>query len=216
MFFSTNSVLKKNHSYAFYKSLILLSEKILFKHLNLFKMKKIKIPKALLLAFGGMLMTSLIFAQADKSKRASPPETAQGKVMGANITINYSSPAVKGRKIWGELVPYDKVWRAGANEATIFETDKDIKVEGKNLPAGKYSLYAIPGEKEWVFIFNSKTGQWGINMDGSTTENPANDVLRVTVKPRKSSVFNERMKYVIDKNGFALEWENLRVPVSIK
>ncbi|HEU5365947.1 MAG TPA: DUF2911 domain-containing protein [Hanamia sp.] len=179
-------------------------------------MKKIKIHKGLLLAFVGMLMTSLIFAQADKSKRPSPPEIAKGKVMGANITINYSSPAVKGRKIWGGLVPYNKVWRAGANEATIFETDKDIKVEGKNLSAGKYSLYAIPGEKEWVFIFNSKTGQWGIKMDGSTTEDPANDVLRVTVKPQKSSTFNERMKYVIDKNGFALEWENLRVPVSIK
>ncbi len=179
-------------------------------------MKKIKIPKGLLLAFVGMLMTSLIFAQADKSKRASPPETANGKVMGANITINYSSPAVKGRKIWGDLVPYDKVWRAGANEATIFETDKDIKVEGKSLPAGKYSLYAIPGEKEWVFIFNSKTGQWGIKMDGSTTEESANDVLRVTVKPKKSGTFNERMKYVIDKKGFALEWEKLKVPGSLK
>ncbi|MGN6539743.1 MAG: DUF2911 domain-containing protein [Ginsengibacter sp.] len=179
-------------------------------------MKKIIIPKGILLAFVGMLMTSLIFAQSDKSKRPSPPETAKGTVMGANITINYSSPAVKGRKIWGGLVPYDKVWRAGANEATIFETDKDIKVEGKKLPAGKYSLYAIPGEKEWVFIFNSKTGQWGIKMDGSTTEDPANDVLRVTVKPQKSATFNERMQYVIDKNGFALEWENLKVPVSIK
>lgn len=179
-------------------------------------MKKKLISKGLILTLVAMLMTSLIYAQADKSKRASPPETATGTVGGATITINYSSPAVKGRKIWGGLVPYDKVWRAGANEATIFETSKDIKVEGKNLPAGKYSLYAIPGEKEWVFIFNSKTGQWGIKMDGSTTEDPANDILRVTVKPRKSGMFNERMKFVIDKKGFALEWENLRVPVEIK
>jgi Protein of unknown function (DUF2911) len=179
-------------------------------------MKRILISKGLFLTMLGIFMSSLIWAQADKSKRPSPPATATGKVMGATITINYSSPAVKGRKIWGGLVPYDKVWRAGANEATLFETDKDIKVEGKSLPAGKYSLYAIPGEKEWVFIFNSKTGQWGINMDGSTTEVPANDVLRVTVKPEKSAVFNERMKYVVDKNGFALEWENLKIPVSIK
>ena len=179
-------------------------------------MKKTIISKGLFLTLVGILMTSLIWAQGDKSKRPSPPATATGKVMGATITINYSSPAVKGRKIWGGLVPYDKVWRAGANEATLFETDKDIKVEGKSLPAGKYSLYAIPGEKEWVFIFNSKTGQWGINMDGSTTEVPANDVLRVTVKPEKSPIFNERMKYVVDKNGFALEWENLKVPVSVK
>lgn len=179
-------------------------------------MKKIIISKGLVLAFIGMFITSLIWAQEDKSKRPSPPATATGKVMGATITINYSSPAVKGRKIWGGLVPYDKVWRAGANEATLFETDKAIKVEGKSLPAGKYSLYAIPGEKEWVIILNSKTGQWGVKMDESTTEDPANDVLRVTVKPEKSAGFNERLKYVVDKNGFALEWENLKVPVSIK
>lgn len=179
-------------------------------------MKKMLISKVLVLTLVAMLTTSLIYAQGDKSKRPSPPETATGMVGGATITINYSSPAVKGRKIWGGLVPYDKVWRAGANEATIFETSKDIKVDGKTLPAGKYSLYALPGEKEWVFIFNSKTGQWGIKNDGSTTEEPANDVLRVNARPIKSSEFHERMRFVIDKRGFALEWENLRVPVYIK
>lgn len=179
-------------------------------------MKKILISKGLVLTLVAVLMASFIYAQEDKSKRASPPETATGMVAGANIIINYSSPAVKGRKIWGGLVPYDKVWRIGANEATIFETNKDIKVEGKNLPAGKYSLYAIPGENEWVIIFNSKTGQWGVKEDESTTEDPANDVFRVTVEPRKSTTFNERMKIVVDKNGFEIEWENLEVPVSIK
>ncbi len=178
-------------------------------------MKKIFL-KGFVLTLVGMLMTSLIFAQQDKSKRASPPETATGTVGGSTITINYSSPAVKDRKIWGDLVPYDKVWRLGANEATIFETSKDIMVEGKKLPAGKYSLYAIPGENEWTFIFNSKTGQWGIKMDGSTTEDPADDVLRVNAKPMKSSSFNERMKFVVDGSGFTFEWENLKVPVSIK
>ena len=179
-------------------------------------MKKMIISKAFILAFVAMFITSLVWAQEDKSKRASPPATATGKVGSAVITINYSSPGVKGRKIWGDLVPYDKVWRAGANEATIFETSKDIMVEGKSLPAGKYSLYAIPGEKEWVIIFNSKTGQWGVKNDESTTEEPANDVLRVTVKPQQSATMNERMKFVIDNKGFALEWEHLKVPVSIK
>jgi hypothetical protein len=108
------------------------------------------------------------------------------------------------------------VWRAGANEATLFETDKNIMVEGKSLPAGKYSLYAIPGKTEWVIILNSQTGQWGIKMDGSTTEDPAKDVIRITVKPVKSSSFSERLKYEVDKKGFALEWENLKVPVSVK
>src|ERR1700675_3642107 len=131
-------------------------------------MKKTMITRGFVLALVGMLMSSLIWAQDDKSKRPSPPATATGKVMGATITINYSSPAVKGRKIWGGLVPYDKVWRTGANEATIFETSKDIKIGGKTLKAGKYSLYTKPGEKEWQVIFNSQTGQWGIKMDGST------------------------------------------------
>lgn len=175
-----------------------------------------KIFKSLFLTFVGILAVSVLFAQADKSKRPSPPETASGTVAGSTITINYSSPAVKGRKIWGGLVPYDQVWRTGANEATIFETSKDIQVEGKELKAGKYSLYSIPGENQWTFIFNSKTGQWGIKNDGSTTEDPADDVLRVTVKPEKSSSFNERMKFVVNENGFVLDWENLEVPVSIK
>lgn len=178
-------------------------------------MKKM-INAKLVLTVLALLLTTLLWSQEDKSKRPSPPATATGTVNGATITIDYSSPGVKGRKIWGGLVPYDKVWRAGANEATLFTTSKDILVEGKKLPAGKYSLYAIPGEKDWVIIFNSKTGQWGVKDDESTTEEPANDVLRVTVKPEKSSAFNERMKFVVDKNGFALEWENLKVPVSVK
>ena len=118
-------------------------------------MKKM-INAKLVLTVLALLVTTLLWSQEDKSKRPSPPATATGTVNGATITIDYSSPAVKGRKIWGGLVPYDKVWRAGANEATLFTTSKDILVEGKKLPAGKYSLYAIPGEKDWVIVFNSK------------------------------------------------------------
>ena len=177
---------------------------------------KTMVNSKLVLTVLALLLTTLVWSQEDKSKRPSPPATATGTVNGATITIDYSSPGVKGRKIWGDLVPYNKVWRAGANEATLFTTSKDILVEGKKLPAGKYSLYAIPGEKDWVIIFNSKTGQWGVKDDESTTEEPASDVLRVTIKPVKSSAFNERMKFVIDGKGFALEWENLSVPVTVK
>lgn len=155
-------------------------------------------------------------AQGDKSSRPSPPATASGKVGGANITISYSSPSVKGRKIWGELVPYGKMWRAGANEATIFETDKAITVEGKKLPAGKYSLFAMPGENEWQFVFNSQTGQWGIKMGGEANRDPKNDVLTVTVKPKASSTMHEKLVYDITASGFALKWDKLEVPVSIK
>lgn len=173
-------------------------------------MKNMKLIKGAFLSFAMLLMSTQIWSQA------SPAATATGKVGDATITINYSSPSVKGRQIWGGLVPYDKVWRAGANQATIFQTDKDIKVGGKALPAGKYSLYALVGEKEWTIILNSQTGQWGINRDGSTTEDPAKDVIRVTVKPVKSATMNERLVYTINNKGFVLSWENLDVPVSIK
>jgi hypothetical protein len=178
-------------------------------------MKKLAI-QCLALTMTAMFLSSALWAQGDKSNRPSPPATATGKVNGATITVNYSSPGVKGRQIWGALVPYDQVWRAGANEATIFETDKDINIEGKPLKAGKYSLYTIPGEKEWTIIFNSQTGQWGVKMDGSTTEDPAKDVLRVKVKPQKTKAMQERLTYRVDKNGFALVWENVEVPVMVK
>src|SRR6185295_8318900 len=178
-------------------------------------MKKITVAKVLFLTLL-VSVSSMMCAQGDKSKRPSPPATATGNVNGATITIDYSSPSVKGRKIWGGLVPYNKVWRTGANEATLFNTDKEIKVEGKPLPSGKYSIYTIPGEKEWVFIFNSQTGQSGVKENGETSEDPAKDVLRLTVRPEKSANFNERMKFDVEKNGFSLLWENLRVPVSVK
>ncbi|WP_240336939.1 DUF2911 domain-containing protein [Rufibacter psychrotolerans] len=161
-----------------------------------------------------LTMTAQVFAQGAKPK-ASPAATATGKVGAATITIAYSSPSVKGRTIWGELVPYGKAWRAGANEATTFTTDKDIKVEGKTLKAGKYSVFMVPGEQQWQVIFNSQTGQWGTNRQGANFD-PANNVLTMNVKPRKSAQMTESLKYEITPKGFSLLWENLEVPVAIK
>jgi hypothetical protein len=154
------------------------------------------------------LGTSVVIGQA------SPAATATGKVGEATITITYSSPSVKGREIWGGLVPYDKVWRAGANKATIFETDKDITLEGKKLPAGQYSFYALPGEKEWEIYLNSETGQWGVQRSGESTRNPEKDVLAVTVKSVKSDM-NESLVYEITENGVSLKWELLEIPLKI-
>jgi hypothetical protein len=165
-----------------------------------------------------LMISSMAMAQKDKSSRPSPPAITSAKIAGANITIAYSSPSVKGRQIWGALVPYGKVWRAGANEATIFMTDQAIKVEGKSLPAGEYSLFAIPGEKEWSFIFNSETGQWGIKRGGEANRDPAKDILTVVVKPVKSAVMNEKLIYDMmgTSQGFVLRWENLEVPVALQ
>lgn len=149
-------------------------------------------------------------AQDKKENRPSPPASATGEIGPAIVTINYSSPGVKGRTIWGDLVPYGQVWRAGANEATTFEVDQDVMVEGQLLPAGKYSFYTIPGEEEWTVIFNKVADQWGTEYD------EGQDALRVKVQPRKSATMNERLKYEVTDDGIVLMWENLEVPVSVK
>lgn len=179
-------------------------------------MKKTQVERKLMLVFTALMMSSMLWAQGDKANRPSPPATATGKIGAATVTINYSSPSVKGRKIWGDLVPYGKAWRAGANEATVFQTDKAITVEGKALPAGKYSLFVTPAEKEWLFIFNSETGQWGIKRSGEANHDPAKDVITVSVKPGKSGTMNEKLTYEVKNNGFVLRWENMEVPVAIK
>lgn len=174
-------------------------------------MKKLSTMLTAIMMIAVMLVSVTTWAQ-------SPAATATGKLAsGANITIKYSAPSVKGRKIYGtDLVPYGKEWRAGANEATTFETDKDITVEGKSLKKGKYSIYAIAGEKEWQIIFNNQTGQWGINRDGSTTRDKAKDAAVVTVTPKKAAAMTEQLKYVVSDKGFSIIWENLEVPVSVK
>jgi len=164
-----------------------------------------------------LVVACIIFASCSakhkantKKPIASPRDSITRTVNGATITINYGSPAVKGRKIWGGLVPYDTVWRTGANEATRFTTDKDIMVEGKALPAGTYGFFAIPGHNSWTIIFNGVAEQWGaFKYDASK------DVLRVTVTPETVKM-HERLVYKINGNGFNLIWDELSVPVSIK
>lgn len=164
--------------------------------------------KAVLFLVVACMFTGAAFAQTKPI--ASPRDSVSGVVNGSTITINYGSPSVRGRQIWGKLVPYDSVWRTGANEATRFTTTKDITVEGKTLPAGTYGFFAIPGEKTWTIIFNSVANQWGaFKYDASK------DVLRVTVTP-KPATKHERLLYTIDANGFDLIWDELDVPVSIK
>jgi len=151
------------------------------------------------------------FAQETK-KPASPPATATGKIKDATITIAYSSPSVKGRTIWGGLEAYNKVWRAGANEATTFETDKDITVQGKPLPAGKYSFFLIPKESgTWTAIFNKEAKQWG-----AFKYEEAKDALRVDVKTKALPTRQENLVYKINNNGFTMDWDKISVPVEIK
>lgn len=157
------------------------------------------------------LLSTVGTAQADKTTRPSPAAEAIGMIHGAAIKITYSSPSVKGREIWGDLVPYGKVWRTGANEATTFETDKDIKINGEKLAAGKYALFTIPGENEWTFLFNSEWDQWG-----AFKYDQSKDVLRVKAKSEMSAAFIEQMRIAIIEKMIVLSWENLVVSVEVK
>lgn len=163
------------------------------------------------LAFALFLSTTALQAQ-DKADRPSPPMTASATVNGSEITIDYSSPAVKGRKIWGDLVPYGKVWRTGANEATTFTTEKAVTVKGNELPAGKYALFTIPGEDEWTVIFNSEWDQWG-----AYNYNESNDVMRFTVKPEKIKKTQERLDFSISEKGkVTMKWDQAQISFDVK
>ncbi len=157
--------------------------------------------KVILLSFltAALVSSISIFAQQDKSKRPSPPaKVSETTSKGLTITIDYSQPSVKGRTIGKEIAPLGKVWRTGANEATIFEISKDAKVEGKPLKAGKYSLYSIPEKDEVTIIFNKTWNQSG------TEYNETGDVLRVKVRPSKAPAFTEKMTFTINKSGKVL------------
>ncbi|HVM90114.1 MAG TPA: DUF2911 domain-containing protein [Puia sp.] len=169
--------------------------------------------KRLLFFLPVALLAITACGQGDKSKRPSPPAKAEGATSsGTIITINYSQPGVKGRTIGKDLEPLPgKVWRTGANEATVFEVNKEVKVEGKSLPAGKYGLYSINNGDDWTIIFNKKWNQWG------TEYSQGDDALRVNVKGKKSSKFAERMTFAISKDGkVSLMWGDKMFEFEVK
>jgi len=158
------------------------------------------------LFFIGLFLTDFVFAQ--KSPRTSVSE----EVGSGKITIDYSQPSVREREIWGKLVPYDKVWRTGADKATTTEFTKDATVEGKKLAAGKYALFTIPTQSgQWTIIFNKTVDQWG-----AFSYKEAEDALRITAKAEKSDSFTEKMTFTISKEGVVtLLWENLKVAFTV-
>ena len=161
------------------------------------------------------LSSSTFSQQKEEKVRISPKASVSQTVGFTDITISYSRPGVKGRKIWGGLVPYDKVWRAGANEATKITFSTDVIIDGKTLPAGSYGFFAIPGKDEWTLIFNKVADQWG-----AFEYNEAEDALRINVKPEKNN-FTEWLRYEITKTSdttavVSLEWEKLKVPFNVE
>ncbi|MES2777928.1 MAG: DUF2911 domain-containing protein [Bacteroidota bacterium] len=171
--------------------------------------------KILSIALATTLLASFsATAQDDKSKRPSPPAVATETIKsGATVTIDYSQPSIKGRTIGKDLEPKDgQVWRAGANEATTFEVDKDVMVEGQALPKGKYSLFTIKNGDDWTIIFNKTAKQWGAYKYAE-----AEDQLRVKAKGAKTAKFYEQMTFSISKAGeVSLMWGDMQVNFWVK
>ncbi len=175
--------------------------------------KKIIFASAILVVFG--VAAIALHAQQDKSKRPSPPATAKCDLPGGgSITVDYSSPQVKGRKIFGGLVPYGEPWRTGANEATTFVTTADLMIGGKHVPTGKYTIFTVPNKDKWVLIVSKKTGEWGIPYPGADQ-----DLVRADMNASATASPVENFAIAFDKGSkgctLRIEWENTRGTVDI-
>lgn len=176
--------------------------------------KNITVAAALIV----FMFTTLAWTQQppqDKSKRPSPPGTAECTINGKKVTISYSRPSIRGRKIMGELVPYGKVWRTGANEATTLTTEIDLNIGGAKVPAGAYTLYTLPSEGTWKLIINKQTGQSG------TVYNQDQDLARVDMTKSEIKDPVEQFTISCNPNGkgpanLVMEWEKTRLSVSVK
>jgi len=154
--------------------------------------------------------------ESEKKVVLSPHTSAMAMIGEAHIHIDYSSPGVRSRIIYGGLLPYDTVWQAGAHMATWIETNKDLQIDGKILPAGKYGFFTIPSKDEWTIIFNSN---W--NQHGKDDYDENDDVLRFKVKPILSDEIIEHLEYKVNKTNdnegkISLAWEKVKVSINFK
>jgi hypothetical protein len=176
-------------------------------------MKKLLSLTALSVA---LLLSTSSHAQDDKAKRPSPAASvSQTLPSGATISVNYSQPSLKGRTMGKDVEPMaGKVWRAGANEATVFETDKDVMIEGKTLPAGKYALFMVANDDAWTVIFNKVHKTWGAY---DYEKNKEQDALQISVKPSTADTTKEQLTYTIDDSGkVSLWWGTTAVDFTVK
>lgn len=157
-----------------------------------------------------MLASVVTLGIAQDKPQPSPAASAEGTIGAVKVKIDYSQPSAKGRKIMGGLVPYGQVWRTGANATTSIEFSGPVKIEGKDVPKGKYGLYTIPGEAEWTIIIN-KDIKWG-----AFDYTDKSDVIRATVKPSKTDSFIETFVISVDKDQVTLKWENTQVSFKVK
>lgn len=165
------------------------------------------------LAVMGICLSTLAVAQG---QRPSPPAHAHCQFSdGKSVKVDYSSPRMKGRKIFGSLVPYGEVWRTGANEATTLVTDTATVVGGKEIPAGSYTIFTIPNQDKWTLIVSKKTGEWGIPYPGE-----GDDLARVSMDVSKTASPVENFNISFEQSGGSctmnLDWENTRATVKVE
>ena len=181
--------------------------------------------KKFLLVLGVILVIILgvlTYFRVYYTKSFSPEDEVTFTNGDLKLKVLYNRPFKKGRVIFGELVPYGKVWRTGANEATIFETNKDLNFADKTLKAGKYSFFTIPGEQAWSIIFNAETGQWGVGFNGEANRNPTKDALTLDVPSVLQEKEFEQFTISIEKAGEEMElilmWDKtlVAVPFTLK
>lgn len=151
----------------------------------------------------------------DKASRPSPPANAECQLSnGKSVKIAYSSPRAKSRKVFGGLVPYGQVWRAGANEATTFVTDTNVNVGGTTVPAGSYTIFTVPNADKWQLVISKKTGEWGTAYPG-----PSNDLARIDMKVSQLSSPMENFTISFDHAGssctLSMSWENTKASVDV-
>lgn len=153
-----------------------------------------------------------------QTKKASPEEVVAYTEGDRNISVFYNRPSKRGRVIFGELVPYGTTWRTGANEATTFTTATDLQVGSQTLPAGKYTLWTVPGPEQWTVVFNSGEYSWGLNWEGKASRDPAQDVLLLDVPVKRLN--NEVEMFTIRLEGsplrMILEWDLTAVEVPLE
>jgi hypothetical protein len=176
-------------------------------------MKKFALLTGLLFVFS--LFACSQMGSQDKSKRPSPPASAECKFSdGKTVKIDYSSPRMKGRKIFGDLVPLGQIWRTGANESTTFVADTDVTVGGQNVPAGSYTIFTVPAADKWTLVISKKTGEWGTDYPGEKE-----DLARIPMSVSKTSGPVENFTIAFDQAGgkctLHMDWENTRASVDV-
>ncbi len=152
----------------------------------------------------GLVLFFCTACGGNEKERPSPLRMDSAQISGIDLKITYSSPAVRDRKIWGGLEPYNKVWRIGANKATVFETSEEVFISGNSVPKGKYSVFAITDTTQWTIIFNKQWDQWG-----AYDYHQDDDLFRIEVTPSKLDSLHERLSFRFDDQELQFRWEYL-------